>query len=57
MDEWTVTIRLNDDGGIDGVEMEGLPAPEGVTEDVPSAPVKPFGDDEYQAQPRSWLGA
>ena len=56
MDKRTVTIRLNEEGGIGEVEMEGLPAPEGVTEDVPSEPVKPFGDDEYQAKPRSWFG-
>lgn len=56
MDKRTVTIRLNDDGGIGEVEMEGLPAPEGVTEDVPSEPVKPFGDDEYHAKPKSWFG-
>ncbi len=51
-----ITIRLTEDGTVGDVEMEGLPEPEGVTEEVPNEPVKSFGDENYQATYKTWWG-
>lgn len=55
MDFSRVTVRVDASGKLEGVEVDGHPEPEGVTEEVDSSAAKPLSDDEYQGRLGSWV--
>ena len=57
MDDARVRVQLDADGKIVGLDVEGHPEPEGVTETVSAATTPHVADDEYKSQPRTWFGA
>lgn len=56
MDFSRVTVRVDESGKLQAVDVDGHPEPEGVSEEVDSAPPPHMGDEEYQGRIRSWWG-
>ena len=52
-----VTVHLDEDGGVGAVEVEGYSVPSRLDVSVPSAPIAPFGDEEFKERLRPWMAA
>jgi hypothetical protein len=51
MDNPAVTVRLDANGALTSVEIEGHTTPTILEETEPSEPIASFGDDQFRARP------
>lgn len=51
----STTVRVDETGALVDVDVEGHPPPGELIETKQSAPIAPFGDEEYKGRVRPWL--
>jgi hypothetical protein len=54
MDKPAVKVRVDENGVVTMVEVEGHPEPTDLVETKPSEPIPSFGDEEFKARPRTF---